>query len=102
MDISAAALPPRQPTISTKDRTHPLFRLYQQHLSSCSLNLIEASAFADWLYQREQNEKSESAAAHPRYADFLAWMRANRAGARPCPAGTFPRNFQYWLDGGRW
>ena len=50
--------------------------------------------------------KKEKAAiernSNPDYQNFMAWMRANKGGARPCPAGEFPHNFKYWLDGGRW
>ena len=28
--------------------------------------------------------------------------KAAIAGARRCPAGGFPDNFNFWLDGGRW
>lgn len=38
----------------------------------------------------------------PDYQNFMAWMRETKAGARPCPAGQFPNNFKFWVEGGRW
>lgn len=102
MDMSKAAIAPRQPRISAQDEAHPLFPIYRQHRAFCAINLIEASAFTDWLYQYESNLRNERVAAHKRYPEFLAWMRANKGGARQCPAGQFPHNFNYWLEGGRW
>ena len=50
--------------------------------------------------------KKEKAAAErladPSYQEFMVWMRANKGGARPCPAGEFPHNFKFWTEGGRW
>lgn len=50
--------------------------------------------------------KKEKAAAdrlaNPDFQSFKTWMTENKGGARPCPAGAFPRNFQYWCEGGRW
>lgn len=102
MDISAAAMPPIQPNISASDREHPLFPLYQQRRNFCSNNLIQANAFDGWLYQYEQNLLNESASRHSDYPAFLEWMRANKGGGRQCPAGSFPHNFNYWREGGRW
>jgi hypothetical protein len=103
MDMSAAAIAPRQPSISAAERAHPLFPIYQRYRSSMSVQLVEASSFADWLYQREENLKSQAQTARPEYRDFLAWMRANKGGARKCPVGnSFPNNFHFWLEGGRW
>jgi hypothetical protein len=100
--MSRAAIAPRQPSISNQDRQHPLFRLYQQHRSAMSLLLVEASEFQDWLFQYKQNLQSQKFTADARYPEFLAWMRSAKGGARRCPAGVFPHNFNYWLDGGRW
>jgi len=100
--MSSAALPPRQPPVSEKDRQHPLFVLYSQHRSWCSSQLIEAPSFEDWFYQREQEMLRKSKTDDPRYPEFLEWMRENQGGARQCPAGNFPDNFDYWLNGGRW
>ena len=53
-------------------------------------------------------KKEKQAAEHlkemkrPEYQDFTAWLRANKGGARPCPAGNFPHNFKFWMEGGRW
>lgn len=102
MDMSPAALPPRQPTITDAHRAHPLFPTYQHYRNWCAATLIEASGFHDWLYQREQAEARDHAAHHPQFPAFQAWMRDSQGGARPCPAGSFPDNFQFWLDGGRW
>lgn len=102
MNMSKAALPPRQPLILEKDRKHPLFAAYEQHRSSCNRLLVEASSFADWLCQYEHDVANIRAAAHPKYSAFLDWMRDNQGGARKCPVGAFPHNLYYWIDGGRW
>ena len=49
-------------------------------------------------------KEKEAAArlADPSYQEFMVWMRSNKGGARPCPAGEFPHNFNYWQAGGRW
>ena len=49
-------------------------------------------------------KEKEAAArqADPAYQEFMGWMRANKGGSRPCPAGDFPHNFNYWREGGRW
>ena len=102
MDMSAAAIAPRQPGVSAADRAHPLFPLYQQQRSFCSVNLIEASRFCDWLYQYEHEQVVTDARKDEQFPIFLAWMRANQGGARRCPAGDFPHNFRFWQTGGRW
>lgn len=102
MDMSAAALPPIQPRISDADRANPLFPEYQRHRSFCDRQMIDAPRFTDWLRQREQGQVRDDWARHPRYPEFLAWMRSEQGGARKCPAGRFPENFKHWLDGGRW
>lgn len=102
MQMSKAAIAPRQPHVSQAEREHPLFNLYQQHRTSCANQLVEASAFADWLYQYERNLEGTSATKHADYPAFMAWMKENQGGARKCPAGTFPHNFHYWTAGGRW
>ena len=102
MDISAACTAPVQPAISKQDREHPLFPLYMQHRSFCSRNLIEASRFCDWLYQYEQERRTNDARQHEQFPAFLAWMTATKGGSRQCPAGNFPHNFAYWREGGRW
>ena len=101
-EISKAALPPRQPSISAQDRAHPLFSIYQRHRSAMSNLLVEASSFSDWLYQYEENLRSQVEKSDPRYPEFLAWMRTAKGGARRCPAGVFPHNFHFWAEGGRW
>lgn len=100
--ISPAAMPPIQPALTDMDRAHPLFPLYQQHRTFCSNNLIEASAFSDWLYQYNRTLESDNAVNDPRYPEFREWMNANQGGARRCPVGIFPHNFYFWCNGGRW
>lgn len=103
MEMSKAALPPIQPTICDSDRTDPLFPKYMEHRSFCSQQLIQASGFKDFKYQHDNEAMRAGWAAHPQYPAFLSWMRANQGGARKCPAGsTFPSNFKFWLEGGRW
>src|SRR4051794_32267593 len=102
MDMSPAALPPPAPRISPADRRHPLFPVYEQHRRSCVTLLIQCADFQDWLAVRAHQAVRDHAAEHPRYDEFVAWMQANQGGARRCPAGDFPNNFNFWLDGGRW
>lgn len=102
MDMHLAAIAPRQPHLTAADRAHPLFPLYNQHRASCSRLLVQASSFRDWLYQYEADLVRSSAAADPRYPAFLDWMQKNQGGARRCPAGAFPHNFYFWIEGGRW
>ena len=102
MDISAAALPPRSPHISAKDRTHPLFPIYDEYRRGMSRLLVEASDFSDWLYRYERDIQFAEIEKHPRMPEFQQWMRDNKGGARRCPAGVFPHNFNFWLEGGRW
>jgi hypothetical protein len=102
MDMHAAALPPHRPHISAAERAHPEFALYQRHLSDCSRLMIQADEFADWLGHRAAEAVRAAGATHQQYPVFMAWMRANQGGARHCPAGCFPANFEFWLGGGRW
>jgi hypothetical protein len=102
MNMSKAALPPRNPVVTDQHRAHPLYALYRQHLASCRINLIEASQFDNWLYQYEIQIENDKAAADPQYPAFMRWMRENQGGARRCPVGVFPHNFRFWCGGGRW
>lgn len=102
MDMSKAALPPRYIPISEEDRNHPRFNEYMVWRGNMSRLMVEASSFADWLYQKEFQEKCDNWCNHPKYNEFLNWMRATKAGARKCPAGAFPENFKFWLNGNRW
>ena len=102
MDMSPACTMPPQPSISAADREHPLFPLYSQYRSFCNAKMIECNTFANWLYQYEQDLRFKEIEKHPRFAEWQAWMQANKGGARKCPAGVFPHNFHYWLEGGRW
>lgn len=101
--MSSAAIAPRQPAVSQQDRGHPWFPIYQRYRSSMTVQLVEASSFEDWKYQREREIEHDEIASHARFPEFLAWMRENRGGARKCPSGNvFPNNFLFWLEGGRW
>ena len=102
MDMSAAAIAPRQPSIGKHDHEHPLFPLYSQHRTFCTNHLIEADSFRDWLTHYEHALLTKRWAQHERYSEFMMWMVENQGGARECPAGWFPHNFNYWLAGGRW
>ncbi len=100
MDMSVAALPPRTGRASEADRAHPLYREWQRAEANNARLMIDGQNFRDWLYQREQAAMRDDWAKHPRYAEFLDWMRANKGGARG--KLNFPENFKFWLDGGRW
>lgn len=102
MDMSAAALPPRSGISTKTDEAHPLFPLYRQHKASCQRLMIDSSDFRDWLFQYERNLENDRIAAHPRFREFQLWCREVKSGARRCPAGAFPHNFKFWLEGGRW
>jgi hypothetical protein len=109
MDMSNAALPAIAGTASKADMAHPLFPIWRQAEANNTRLLINGQNFRDWLFQYEQHKRNDDAAKHSRYPEFLAWMKANQAGARPCcpsketPHGlNFPANFHYWLAGGRW
>lgn len=109
MDMHKAALPPRSGSYTKSNEQHPLFPLYREHLSSCARLMVDASDFEDWLYQHNHNVESDAWAKRPEYPEFLAWCREVKSGARPCcptrdnPRGlTFPHNFAFWLEGGRW
>lgn len=104
MDISPAALPPKQPAMpSEAERFHPLYQAYMQHRDFCIRKMITATSWEGFVYQHNRDRCNDEIAKHPRFAEFQQWMRANRGGARPCPAGNaFPQNFEYWLTGGRW
>lgn len=101
--MSKAALAPIQPTISDKDRAHPLFPKYAIYRAGMSNKLLEADSFQGWLFQREQQASHDAITKHSRFPEFQRWMGATKAGGRPCPGNlTFPQNFLFWLDGGRW
>jgi hypothetical protein len=102
MDMSKSALPARYGRASAQDEKHPLFHVYQQYRNSMSRLMVNSSDFRDWLYSYEQNLICENAAKHNDYPKFMEWMIANQGGTRKCPAGVFPHNFNYWLNGGRW
>ena len=102
MNMSKAAMPPRYGRATEADEKHPLFPIYRQYRASMTILMVDSSDFRDWLFQYEQNQIAENAAKRPEYADFMKWMKANQAGARKCPAGVFPHNFYYWIEGGRW
>lgn len=103
MDISAAALPPRQPLIHDEDRKHPRFGEYMSYRAAMSCRLVEADSFKSWLSAIEAEAYRQTWVAHPQYADFLRWMRKNQGGMnRPGNPGQFPDNFKAWIEGARW
>jgi hypothetical protein len=102
MDMSAAALPPCQPAISEADRSHPLFPAYMQHRNSCIRLMVTANTFEGFKFQARHEAKCDVAEEHPRFKEFQSWMRETKAGGRKCPAGSFPENFYFWVEGGRW
>lgn len=102
MEMSKAALPARYGRATAQDEKHPLFPIYRQWRSSMSAQLVNSEDFKDWLYSYERNLENETYAGHDKYPEFIKWMRANQGGARRCPAGAFPHNFNFWLAGGRW
>lgn len=102
MDMSKAALPARYGRASDQDEKHPLFPIYRNYRSSLSTQLVDCEDFSDWLYSYERNLENEAHAKHKQYPEFIEWMKINQGGARKCPAGVFPHNFQFWLNGGRW
>lgn len=102
MDMSAAAKPAHYGNASRQDEKHPLFKLYQRHRMNMSKLMVDCEDFKDWLYQHEAQLTRDSAAKHTKYPAFMDWMKEFKGGARKCPVGTFPNNFFYWLEGGRW
>lgn len=103
MNISQAAMPPSQPSLRDVDRDHPWFPIYMQYRATMSAQLVEADSFANWKSHREHEERMQHIQRHPRFSEFQMWMRDNRGGARKCPGGnSFPNNFRFWLEGGRW
>lgn len=102
MEISKAALPPRQPVILPSDRSHPLFATYMNYRSGMSAQLVEADSFKTWLLHRDRDQRDAQLTALPEYRKFKQWMWDTRGGARECPAGNWPHNFNYWIEGGRW
>lgn len=102
MDMSAAALPPRQPHIPDAARSHPDFHEYMAYRSGCNRLMIDASRWEDWLHQRAFHKTCADWEAHPRYKEFQQWMRDNKAGDSKRNPAAFPENFKMWLDGARW
>lgn len=102
MEMSKAAIAPRQPAIRELDREHPWFPIYMAYLASMSMQLVQADSFADWKRHREDAERDQHIQSHPRFKEFQQWMGDTKGGARKCPAGVFPNNFRFWLEGGRW
>lgn len=101
--MSKAAIAPIQPYISKEDIEHPLFPMYKIHRSNMTAQLVEVESFRDWLFHFEENLRILNEIENPRYPEFLEWMRSTKGGSRKCPVGnTFPINFHFWLEGGRW
>lgn len=102
MDMSAAALPPRQPHIPENARSHPDFMEYMSYRSGCNRLMIDASRWEDWLAQRAFRAELDDWSRHPRFKAFQAWMFENKGGDRKRNPAAFPENFKAWLDGARW
>ena len=102
MYMSKAALLPRYGNATAEDHNHPLFPIYRQYRASMTMQLVNSEDFRDWLHTYEMNQKLDEFTKHNEYQNFMTWMKANQGGARKCPAGVFPHNFTYWLNGGRW
>lgn len=106
MDMHAAALPARSGLFTEADRAHPLFAEWRRYQNFCTAKMIDGTDFRDWLASREQQDRDDALAAHPRFREFQTWMRTYQKGAaRVLPNGkpnAFPTNFEYWLTGGRW
>jgi hypothetical protein len=101
--MSAAALPPIHGAIRPGDNEHPAFAAYQVYRQGCVRLMVEAEGFRDWLAATERNKIEQRAREHRDYPAFKAWMVATQAGGRPCPGGrSFPENFEFWRQGGRW
>jgi hypothetical protein len=102
MNMSKAALPQRYGQASAEDHKHPLFPIYRQYRASMTMLLVNSEDFRDWLHKYKQNEINLNFTRHKQYPNFMTWMKFNQGGSRKCPAGVFPHNFNYWLNGGRW
>ena len=97
-----AAHYPIQPKITEEDRADPDFPSYDAYRKSMTELLIEARSFKEWKASRSLDLDIEEYRSNPEYPLFLKWMQENQGGARPCPKGSFPNNFIFWLSGGRW
>ena len=84
MDISAAALPPRQPAASQSERSHPRYAEWRHYVSAMSMKLLEAAPFHVWLRQREERGHEEK---HGKEVVFHT-----KPGAR-LPAGWYKHKF---------
>ena len=102
MDMSAAAIAPRQPHVSAADREHPRFAEYSRYRSAMSIQLVEAMSFGNWLGSIETAAELDRWTQHPHYPQFLRWMRENQGGDKTRSKLSFPANFQAWLGGARW
>ena len=102
MEMSKAAIAPRQPSVTDEQRKHPLFPAYMAYRSAMSTQLVQADRFETWLRLRERDLRDQELQQHPRFKEFHRWMRENKGGARPCPGGQWPDNFMSWLEGARW
>lgn len=102
MDMSPACAPARYGRASPQDQKHPLFTTYQQYRSGMSRLMVDSVDFRDWLYGYEQEIVMVDATKNTQFPAFMKWMAANKGGARRCPAGDFPHNMYFWIEGGRW
>lgn len=102
MNMSKAAMPARYGRATVQEEKHPLFPTYQQYRSGMSKLMVDSVDFSDWLFSYERQLEADNAAKHAEYPEFMKWMKINQGGARKCPAGVFPHNFYFWINGGRW
>lgn len=102
MDMSKAAMPAKYGFATKQDEADPLFSKYREYRSVMSKLMIDCESFKDWKMCYLRNQKEDNIAKHKEFKNFQKWMFENQGGARKCPAGCFPKNFEYWLNGGRW
>lgn len=77
MNMSAACLPPQQPSISDADRAHPLFPEYERHRAAMAAQLVRADSFTTWLLGRMALAESKRWTSHPRHPEYVRWLREN-------------------------
>lgn len=102
LDMSKAAIAPRQPILSAKERTHPLASEFEAYVRGMSRLGVQADPFSSWLASRDREAVAKSAEQHPRFPEFKTWMQANRGGESGRNPAPFPHNFNLWLLGHRW
>ena len=90
------------PSIDPKDRENERFPIYNKYRNACIKHDIECEGFATWLALNERLEKDKTFSANSQFSGFRQWMVAEQGGSRRCPAGIFPENYLFWVNGGRW